>query len=400
MRRFWFLAVLAADLALVATLTAVPIAQAAFPGQNGKIAYVRLAGGSMEIFAVNPDGSGEVRLTNNSATEDQPTWSPDGTQIAFTSDRTGSYEVFVMDADGTHVTQLTHKAATFDWQPAWSPDGEQIAFTREGGGGQGVFVVPADGGTATKVLSLAHDPDWSPDGTKIAVSTARTGDLSVEIYAVRPNGTGLTKITSNDRVDTDPDWSPDGTKIAVSRFDQGDGQEDMEIWTMNANGSGETKIPDYGPAMWPAWSPDGTEIAFAGEPEGSSDWDIYRVSVTGGTWTRVTTAADDDTNPDWGPGAIAPPVGRSLTLALTDHLTASGKLSSDDGSTACIAEMTVKIQRMTGERWLTVKSVVTGEGGKYEDSIPDVNGTYRAKAPKVSVAGVVCSKAISDTVTH
>ncbi|HEX7463733.1 MAG TPA: hypothetical protein VF382_02410, partial [Actinomycetota bacterium] len=64
MRRFSFLVVLAADLALIGTLTAVPIAQAAFPGENGKIAFVRSAGGNSDIYAVNPDGTGEVRLTS------------------------------------------------------------------------------------------------------------------------------------------------------------------------------------------------------------------------------------------------------------------------------------------------------------------------------------------------
>jgi Tol biopolymer transport system component len=680
MRRFRFLLVLAADLAVIGTLIAVPIAKAAFPGQNGKIAFVRSAGGNSEIFAVSPDGSGEVRLTNNAATDDHPTWSPNGKKLAFTSDRTGSFEIFVMNRDGTHVTQLTNNAATFDWEPAWSPSGTKIAFTREGAGEQAVYVVPASGGTATKVLDLAHNPAWSPDGTKIAVSTYQSGDASAEIYTVSPTGTGLTRITNNDRVDTDPEWSPDGSKLAVSRFEQGDGLTDMEVWAMNADGSGETRVSGSDSAMWPAWSPDGTQIAFQGEPEGSSNWDIYRVPATGGAWTAVTTAAAVDSSPDWGPGVTAslaekiaftsgrdgdpeifvmnpngtgqkqlthnsamddfpawspdgtkiaftswrdgnaeiyvmgadgsgqtrvtnnsaydaeptwstdsewlmfvsdrnggtafwitsvdgqtlfgpyqdngasnfspswsaqgvvyvsdqdgdndiytfipdgtvttqltndpasdyaperspggtqvlfvrgapgdgdiytlvvstlaayqvtdttawessptwradetwlafaratpgnlasaqiwgmdmegqehkltksaggnynpdwgpctldsegtcgaiPPavVNRSLTLNLAGHIVATGKLSSGSGYTACTSGVTVKIQRKGSHGWLGVKVTMTNQLGKYKVPIPDVGGTYRAKAPKVSVAGVLCTKAVSDTVTH
>src|SRR3972149_3275713 len=102
-------------------------AEGAFPGQDGKIAFVSIRDGNYEIYAMNADGSGQTRLTNNAATEYGPAWSPDGTKIAFWSDRDGNWEVYAMNADGSGQTRLTNNSA-WDAAPAWSPDGTKIAF--------------------------------------------------------------------------------------------------------------------------------------------------------------------------------------------------------------------------------------------------------------------------------
>jgi Tol biopolymer transport system component len=239
---------------LVGLGLAQPAARAAFPGSNGKIAFISYRDGNCEIYTANPDGTAQTNVSTNAASDDMPAWSPDGTKIAFTSDRTGSFEIFVMNADGSNVTQLTSDAATFDWEPAWSGDGTKIVFTREGSGEQGLYIVPADGGAATR-LTDGHNPDWSPDGTKIAFTNYRfdQGDTSAEIYTIAPNGTGLTRITNNDRIDVDVDWSPDGTKLTVSRFDMaGDVAQNLGVWVMSANGTGATKVSGADPAWDPA----------------------------------------------------------------------------------------------------------------------------------------------------
>ena len=78
---------------------------------------------------MNADGIGQTRLTNNAVVDDEPAWSPDGTQIAFTSNRpAANLDIYVMNADGTGQTRLTNNAARRP-DPAWSPDGTKIAFT-------------------------------------------------------------------------------------------------------------------------------------------------------------------------------------------------------------------------------------------------------------------------------
>ncbi len=119
------LGVMAAVLAVLA-LGRSP-AESAFPGANGKIAFESIRDGDFEIFVMNADGTDQTNLTNNTALDTEPDWSPDGTRIAFTSFRDGDFEIFVMDADGSNQTNHTNNTAE-DTAPAWSPDGTKFAF--------------------------------------------------------------------------------------------------------------------------------------------------------------------------------------------------------------------------------------------------------------------------------
>jgi Tol biopolymer transport system component len=113
-----------------------------------------------EIYVMNADGSGQVRLTHHSALDRSPAWSPDGTRIAFASYRDGNYEIYVMHVDGTGLTRLTdHPAA--DGAPAWSPDGTQIAFESNRDGNYEIYLMNADGSGQTR-LTDHPAPDRFP----------------------------------------------------------------------------------------------------------------------------------------------------------------------------------------------------------------------------------------------
>jgi Tol biopolymer transport system component len=202
-----------------------------------------------------------------------PVWSPDGAKIAFVGFEHGEIatgaagialtydtsEIYVMNADGTDVTRLT--SARDEGQvasPSWSPDGTKIAFVRELGGKNGdidVYMMNRDGTGIERLTDHpAEDrgPAWSPDGTKIAFHSARDGDF--DVYVMNTDGTSVAQVTDDPAPDGLPSWSPDGTRIVFVRLR--DGIRDSEIYVIGADGTGERRLIDD-PGADPDWSPTG-----------------------------------------------------------------------------------------------------------------------------------------------
>jgi TolB protein len=160
-------------------------------------------GDPAEIYVVNADGGGETRLTQNNAIDTQPAWSPDGSLIAFTSDRvgTGAQHIFLMKPDGTEPRKLTNHPVTFqnELRPAWSPDGATIAFVSERDppiGNTELYAVGVDGLTIQRLTwNLFHDdwPTWSPDG-ELAISRGRNS-FRPEIFVMAADGSLARKVT-------------------------------------------------------------------------------------------------------------------------------------------------------------------------------------------------------------
>lgn len=142
-----------------------------FPGENGKIAFTSNRDGNAEIYVMNPDGTGQTRLTNNAASDFEPSWSPDGTKIIFTSERDGNREIYVMNADGSAQTRLTNNP-TEDASPSWSPDGTKIAFFSNRGGSDGIFIMNAADGTGQTRLTNNTASDSQPDFGPLSPSSA------------------------------------------------------------------------------------------------------------------------------------------------------------------------------------------------------------------------------------
>lgn len=267
-----------------------------------KIVFVSTRDGNSEIYSCNVDGSNIRRLTNDAGYDDQPAWSPDGTQIAFISDRIGNSELYIMNADGSNVVRKT-----FSWSnsqnPSWSPDGTKIAYSTLSNGSSNIWVIDAIGGSPSLLFEApGYDdhPTWSPDGTKIALfSDWAAYDFVYDIYTINANGTGFTALTGNifDHIDyLNPNWSPGGTKLAIAISETiGIDQYNTQIGVMNPDGSGLTVIRP-GAATWTrtSWSGNGTKIVYTSLF--GSRKDVSWVSADGSAWGTIVT---NGWNADW-----------------------------------------------------------------------------------------------------
>ncbi len=267
------------------------------------------AGGSLTVLSATQPAHGTVslvpavitsfiNLTNNAAIDTRADWSPDGSKIAFDTDRNGNNEIYVMNANGTGLTRLTNNSYD-DSQAAWSPNGSKIAYMSNSSGTYDVWVMDANGSNKTKLTTsgsgkVSGQPAWSPDGSQIAFTSNRTGSTGYDIYVMDADGSNVTKLTTASGDDSEPVWSPDGSKIAF--YSNRDGN--TEIYVMNADGSGQTRLTSSsGTDKSPVWSPDGSKIAFASNRTGT--YQIYMVDADGSNPVQVTSAATDVTFPDW-----------------------------------------------------------------------------------------------------
>jgi hypothetical protein len=175
----------------------------------------------------------------------------------------------------------------------------QLAFVSNGDGDDEIFLIKSNGTGLTRLTNnfvSDANPAWSPDGSKIAFHSHRVANT--DIYVMNADGTSPTRLTTAVEADYQPSWSPDGTKIAFTSAR--DGQ--AEIYVMNADGSNQVRltIDDAGPIADgdPAWSPDGTRIAFWSARDGQSE--IYMMNADGSNPQRLTTSGGNE-QPAWSP---------------------------------------------------------------------------------------------------
>jgi Tol biopolymer transport system component len=241
-------------------------AEAAFPGNNGKIAFVsRVSHTDTEIVTMKANGDNKTALTNNGRFihDEDPAFSANGRKIAFASNRSsrsGELDIYTMSANGTDKKRVTRSESP-DLNPAWSPNGTRIAFD-----------------------STRHDNN--------------------DIYVINQDGTGLTRLTTSQLHDSSPAWSPDGTRIAFVRGGA--------IYLMKPVPESATNRPQRlttsGSAedeSDPSWSPDGTKIAFSAKRGSASTSGIYVMNAAPESATnrpkRLTGNATNNDAPDWQP---------------------------------------------------------------------------------------------------
>ncbi len=246
------------------------------PGDSGLIALtLRDQNGKLQIFAINPDGTGRRQLTFEGESG-RPDWSHDGKKIIFISIRNGTAGIWVMNEDGTSQQFLAEGVA-----PDWSPDGKKIAFT---GGNSQIWVMNADGSNKHQITyssTTKIGPSWSPDGNEMVFIMPRNpgsqSDPQPEIGIMNADGTNERILTTADRINTDgnggfcetandanaPSWSPVDNKIS---FWSGIENQYGQVWVINSDGAGSRQLTEdcsHRNSDDPSWSPDGKKIIFS-----------------------------------------------------------------------------------------------------------------------------------------
>jgi TolB protein len=284
-------------LALAATLAVAGVAHAAFPGRNGKIAYVRAANGKNDIWTMRANGSHKRRLTRNAS---EPAFSPNGKKIVFTRFRRGvnrllKGDIYTMRANGSHQQPLIHTSAG-EVDPSFSPSGNKVVFTSIGRQSRGIYTIRVDGSQLRKLTSgrFTFDPTFSPNGSRIVF------DRRCALKIMRADGSHERTLATpvEDDCYLDPDVSPDGEQIAFT-------SEDGGIWLVGIDGGGLTRVGPYVGGIHdrsPSFSPRGSRLAFSSDRgQSDGDFEINTMNLDGSNVKRLTFGARSAAvQPSWG----------------------------------------------------------------------------------------------------
>jgi TolB protein len=255
------------------------------------------------------------QLTNLPGHETNPTWSPDGSTIAFEWKTNWMPEIYLIPAEGGSVTQLTYEGGT---SPCWSPDGSLIIFDDvvdyENFEGR-IYVIDANGGRPIPITEgktpYAFDPCWSPDMSRIAFGAKNPYDYfddSALFTMDFPDGElELLKQGSNEGTErfSQLAWSPDGTMLLYyyyrERDTSGFWDSIKELRIISPDGGNRSTLFTISDPQ-PSWSPDSTEIAYSSRGPDQYEYDdIFIYSLSDGSKKRVTDSIYNAETPAWSP---------------------------------------------------------------------------------------------------
>lgn len=237
-------------------------------------------------------------------------WSPDSGQLVFEDDFEGNFEIYLVDVETQSFKNLT-KNFLNDSGSSWSPDSKQIVFVSDRKGTKDIYVINVQSESLTQLISIPEDiyvPNWSPDGEHI-LAKAYTENGDVYLFHVQLDGLESKQITKQNLYYLSLRWAPDSETILfranpnnmfINYF--GTPIED-ELYSMKIDGSGLSRLTDNNSVEWlPSWSPDGKHILFASNPE-NNHTNLYMMDADGGNLINITKRASRDYWPSWSPDA-------------------------------------------------------------------------------------------------
>jgi TolB protein len=226
--------------------------QPAWSPNGSSLVYTSFRAGNPDLYVTDLTDAKTRRVSARKGLNTGGSWNPAGTVLAATLSLNGNSDIYTLDPfSGEQIARLTTEPG-IDTSPVFSPDGSRIAFVSERSGGAQVYVMSASGGDARRVTfhgSYNTDPAWSPDGQKLAY-VSRDGNF--DVFTCDLDGRNVVRITQGHGDNEDPTWSPNGQYIAFASTRTGAGQ----IWISTADGYHHVQVTqDKGGWSNPSWSP-------------------------------------------------------------------------------------------------------------------------------------------------
>ena len=268
-----------------------------------RIAFVSSRSGYKEIWVMDYDGQNQQQLTNSHTIAVTPRWSPDDSRIAYTcfGEPKGppTAQICMYSMELGRKVAFQHYAGT-NASPSWSPDGTKLAFMASPGGTPNIYTAEAASGGNLKRLTVSAGPDAQPvwnrkTGQQIAFVSGRGG--LPQLYVMNADGTNVEKLDLPDMgYVVDPDWSPNGQLLAFS-WRRPDGNFDIYVMDIATHQLVQL-TRDSGRNEKPSWAPDGRHLAFQSTRTGR--WQIWSM-LADGTEPRQLTKEGQNESPNWSP---------------------------------------------------------------------------------------------------
>ena len=267
-------------------------------GVPGGVAFFTARDGNNEIYVMDWDGRRPLRITNDPASDVDPDFSTNGRDIVFTSNRTGNNDIYIVGSRGGTPVNLTNNSANDGWA-RWAPDGEHIVFHSNRDGNFELYVMDRDGGGLMRLTNypgVDQFPEWSPNGQEIAFRR----DIDVHVLDVASGETR--RLTDAPPLNQMPSWSPNGKQLAFMSQRAGY----ISVFLMNADGSDQRNLTPKDPgdldSDWisraPSWSTTGRQIYFmSSRPSTGLDMEIFIMNLDGSGATRLTNSIGMDGSP-------------------------------------------------------------------------------------------------------
>ena len=271
------------------------ISSKAVDSSSYDIVFAQKKSRDADICLIRQDGSDFRKITDVVAADSGPSYSWDGQQIVFHSERKGWWKIWLMDAEGKHIRQLSNPPGSADYDPAFSPDGRWIAFTSGRTGTEDIFLHSVDGKELKNLTSRSGDqryPRWLADGRIIYYSNeggqqdiylmdkegkkvdkidlgpgnnimadvssdgrlvfSSDRDGTTDLYMANIDGSGVKKLTESDLIDYRAKWSPDNSMIVFERSNR---TSVSHIWILRLEDRKEFQVTKSGYNYGPSWKP-------------------------------------------------------------------------------------------------------------------------------------------------